>query len=160
MITAGRRGSDRNRCSTISPPTSRTHDATGSVGHRQVVLRPERRRVGLVGGRRNSVRHRTAVAPPGPYITNARATALRGSCCNRVTRTGHPGKRLCRTIRGAVNAERATCRVGLDSHLDGRRRCWRRTCDARVERVDKGLARIVVPRSSGCDDVSALPMTS
>ena len=47
------------------------------MAHRQVKLFPECRCVGLVGGRRNSVRHRTAVAPPGPYVTNARATALR-----------------------------------------------------------------------------------
>ena len=127
------------------------------MAHRQVKLFPECRCVGLVGGRRNSVRYRTAVAPPGPYVTNARATALRRSCGNGVTGTGHPGKRLCRTVSGTVNAERATYGACLDSHLDGRCRCWRwcwrRTRDARVKRVNKGLARIVVTRSGGRDDV-------
>src|SRR4030095_7814144 len=110
-----------------------------------------------IRGRRNSVRYRTVVAPPGPYVTNTCAAALRGTCGNSVTRTGRPGECLCRTVSPAVNAERATYGICLDSHLDGRCRCrswcWRRTGHARVNRVNKGLARIVVTGGSGRDEI-------
>jgi hypothetical protein len=33
------------------------------MAHRQLILRPEIRRVGLVGGQSNSVRDRSAIAP-------------------------------------------------------------------------------------------------
>ena len=65
------------------------------MSHRQVILFLECRRVGLVGGGRNGVRDRAIVAPSGPYVPNACATALRRSGGNGVTRTGRPGKCLC-----------------------------------------------------------------
>ena len=46
------------------------------MGHRQVILRLECRRVGRVGGRRDSVRDRPVVAPLGPYVLNACTAAL------------------------------------------------------------------------------------
>ena len=55
------------------------------MGHSQVILRRECRRVSRVSGRRNSVRDRAVVAPLGPYVLNACATALRRSCGNGVT---------------------------------------------------------------------------
>ena len=55
------------------------------MGHGQVILRGERRRVSRVSGRRNSVRDRTMIAPLGPYVLNACATALRRSCGYGVT---------------------------------------------------------------------------
>ena len=97
------------------------------MGHRQVILRPERCGVGLVGGRRDSVRDGAIVAPPGPHVSNARATVLRRSRGNGVARTARPGKRLCRTVSSAVNGERETRGSCLDSHLNCRCRCssWR-----------------------------------
>ena len=93
--------------------------------HRQIILRPEGRRVGLVRGGRDRVRDGAIVAPPGPHVLNARAAALRGSRGNGVTRAGVPGKRLGRTVSCAVNGERETCRSCLNSHLDCRCRCSR-----------------------------------
>ena len=130
------------------------------MAHSQVKLFPKCRCVGLVGGRRNSVRYRTAVAPPGPYVTNARATALRRSCGNGVTGTGHPGKRLCRTVSGTVNAERATCGICLDSHLDGRRRSWcrcrRRSAVTGGKGIDERTAGVVVACRGRGHDVCSL----
>jgi len=128
MVTVSRHGIDRDSYSAVFPSTSWTHRATGSMAHRQVILRPECRCVGPVRGRCNSVRDRAVVAPPGPGVLNACATALRGRCGDSVTRTGSPGKRLCRTVGSAINAEAETCRIRLDSHLDGRgrSRCWGR----------------------------------
>ena len=54
-VAASRRGTDRNSCSAIFPSTSRTHCATGSVAHRQIILGAEVRCVSRVGGRRDSV---------------------------------------------------------------------------------------------------------
>ena len=93
------------------------------MGHRQEILRLECRGIGLVSGRRNSVRDSSAITPLCPHVLNACPTALRGSCGNGVTRTGRPGKGLCRTITSAVNSERETCGSCLDSHLDHRCRC-------------------------------------
>ena len=75
------------------------------MGHRQEILRPERRCVGLVRGGRHSVRDSSATAPIFPCVLNACATVLRGSGRYGMTRAGHPGKRLCRTVSRAVNAE-------------------------------------------------------
>jgi len=55
------------------------------VGHRQVILRPEGRRVSRVGGGRDCVRDGAVVAPPGPRILNACATVLRRSCGDGVS---------------------------------------------------------------------------
>src|SRR5205814_9047990 len=52
----GRCCTNRDSRSDVYPPTSRTHGATGPVGRRQEILRLECRGVGLVSGRRNSVR--------------------------------------------------------------------------------------------------------
>ena len=54
------------------------------MGHRQVILRRERRCVSGVGGGSNSVRDATIVAPPTPYVPNASGSALWGSCSNGV----------------------------------------------------------------------------
>ena len=55
------------------------------MGHRQEILRLECGCVGRVGGRRDSVRDRAVVAPLGPCVLNACATALRRSGSNGVT---------------------------------------------------------------------------
>jgi len=55
------------------------------MGHRQVVLRPECRGVGLVSGGSDSVRDSSATGPATPYVVNACGTVLRGSCGNDVT---------------------------------------------------------------------------
>jgi hypothetical protein len=83
-VTASRRGTNRNRCSTVSPPAAGTYRATGPVGHRQEILRRERRCVSGVGGGSNSVRDATIVAPSTPYVPNASGTALWGGCSNGV----------------------------------------------------------------------------
>ena len=116
----GRCCTNRDSRSAVSPPTARTNRAARSVRHRQKILCPECRRVRGVGGRRNRVRDSSATAPICPDVPNACATALRGSCGNGVTRTGRPGKGLCRTVTSAVNSERETCESCLDSHLDHR----------------------------------------
>jgi hypothetical protein len=82
---------NRHNRSTIFPSAGGTLGAAGSVGHRQVILCPESRCVGRVGGWGDSVRDRAVIAPPGPWVLNACATALRRSCGNRVTRATHPG---------------------------------------------------------------------
>jgi hypothetical protein len=83
-VTASRRGTNRNRCSAVSPPTAGTYRATSSVGHRQEILRRERRCVSDVGGGSNSVRDSSAIAPSTPYVPNATGSALWGSCSNGV----------------------------------------------------------------------------
>jgi hypothetical protein len=83
--TVSRPGTDRDSRSAVFPSTSGAHPATGPRGHGQVVLRLECRRVGRVGGWRNSVRDRAVVAPLAPYVLNACATALRRCCDNGVT---------------------------------------------------------------------------
>ena len=84
-VAVSRCGTNRDSRSTVSPAAAGTHCATGPVGHRQEILCLECRRVGLVGGRRNGVRDRAIVAPSGPYVPNACATALRRSRGNGVT---------------------------------------------------------------------------
>ena len=69
----------------VSPATSGTHGASGTVGHRQVILRPESRRVSLACGRCDRVRDRAAADPASPYVLNACAAALRGSGSNGMT---------------------------------------------------------------------------
>src|SRR5439155_8817943 len=113
--------SNRDNCSTVFPPAGGTDRATRSGGHRQVILRRECRCVSLIRGRRNSVRDRSVVAPPRPYVPHARGTVLRRRCSNGVTRTGRPGKRLCRNVTSAVNSERETGGRCLNRHLNGRR---------------------------------------
>ena len=54
------------------------------MSHRQGILRPEIRGVGLVSGRRDNVRDRTVVAPIHPYVANACASILWGCCGNSV----------------------------------------------------------------------------
>src|SRR5439155_26454142 len=83
--TVSRRGTNRNDRPAVFPHTARTHRATGSVGHRQKILRLKCRRVGGVGRRRNTVRDCAVVAPLGPYVLNACATALWRSRGNSVT---------------------------------------------------------------------------
>ena len=59
-----------------------------------------------------------AIGPICPHVLNAGATVLRGSCGNRMTRTGEPGKRLRRRISHPVNHEHKTDWSCLNSHLD------------------------------------------
>jgi hypothetical protein len=68
------------------------------------------------------VRDRAVVAPPGPYVAHACATALRRSCSNRVAGTARPRKHLCRAVSSSVNNESETGRACLHSHLNARRR--------------------------------------
>jgi hypothetical protein len=63
------------------------------------------------------------ITPLCPQVLNACPATLRGSCGNSVTRTGRPGKALCRTETSAVYSERETCGICLDSHLNHRRGC-------------------------------------
>ena len=84
MVTRRRSGIDRDSYSAVFPCTSWTHCATGTVGHRQVILRPEGGCVGLVGSWSNCVRDRSATGPTAPDVANARATALGRSRANRV----------------------------------------------------------------------------
>jgi hypothetical protein len=65
MVIGTGHGIDRDSYSAVFPSTSWTHCATSSVGHRQVILRPEGGRVSLVSGGRDCVRDRAIVAPPG-----------------------------------------------------------------------------------------------
>ena len=85
------------------------------MGHCQVILRLERRCVRFVRSRRNSVRNRAAIAPIHPHVSNACATVLRRNCPNGVSRTGGPGKRLCGTMRNAINSEGETCGICSDT---------------------------------------------
>jgi len=94
-VTASRRGTDRDSHSTVFPSTGGTYGATGPMGHREIVLCRECRRIGLVGGRSNRVRDSSATAPVCPDVPHAGRTVLRGSCGYGVTRAGHPRKRLC-----------------------------------------------------------------
>src|SRR4029453_1392878 len=73
----GWRGADGDTHPGVLPTTSGTHRATGPVGHRQVILRPECRCVDLVSSRRNRVRDRSVVTPPGPQVLDTCAPALR-----------------------------------------------------------------------------------
>ena len=75
---------DRDGRSAVSPSTGGSHCATGSVDHRQEILRPEIRSVSDVRSGSDSVRDSSAAAPIHPYILNTRATALRRSCGNDV----------------------------------------------------------------------------
>ena len=109
---------NRHSRSAVPPPTRRTYGPTDSGRHRQVVLRAKCRCVGLVSSRCSGMRDSTAVTPPSPNVTNACATALRGCRGNSVTRTGCPGKCLCRTVSSAVNGKRETCRSCLNRHLN------------------------------------------
>ena len=84
-VAVSRGGTNRDSCPAVFPATPGTHRATGPVGHRQEILRPERRCVSRVSGRRNSVRDRAVVAPLGPCVLNACATALWRSGSNGVT---------------------------------------------------------------------------
>ena len=84
MVIGSGHGIDRDSYSAVFPPTSGTDGATGPVTHRQIILRPEGRRVGLVSGGRDRVRDGAIVAPPGPHVLNARAAALRRSCTDHV----------------------------------------------------------------------------
>ena len=123
LAVVGRRCTNRDNRARVFPATSRLHCATGSMSHRQEILRLECRGIGLVSGRRNSVRDSAIITPFCPYILNACSTVLRGSCGNGVTRTGGPGKSLGRTVTSAVDSERETCGSCLDSHLNCRSRC-------------------------------------
>jgi len=104
-VASGSGSTNRDNRSIISPPTSRTHRATGPLGHCEIVLCRECRCEGLVGDRSNGVRDCSATAPACPYVPNACATALRRSCSNGVTRTRLPGKRLRRSVRSTINRE-------------------------------------------------------
>ena len=94
--------------------------------HRQAILCPEIRRVGLVCSRRNRVRDSSTTCPIHPDVSNVWGTVLRRSCGNNVSGTGRPGKRLCRSVSGAINAEGEPCGICLHSHLNSRR--WRGRC--------------------------------
>ena len=85
MVIGSGHGLDRDSYSAVFPPTSWTHCATGTVGHRQVILRPECGCVGLVRGGSNCVRDRSATAPTRPDVLNTCATALGRSRGNSVT---------------------------------------------------------------------------
>ena len=78
------------------------------VAHRQIILRRERRCVGRVSRRRDSMREPTAVTPSAPHEPNPSGSVLRGNCRNGVARTARPRKRLCRTVSSAVNRKRET----------------------------------------------------
>ena len=54
------------------------------MGHRQEILRPERRCVSPVSSGSNRVGNSPATAPTHPDVPNPCATALRGSRGNRV----------------------------------------------------------------------------
>ena len=105
-------GADRDTSyPAISPSTGRTDPATGPGGHRQEILRPERRRVSRVGGRRDSVRDRAVVTPPVPYVLNACATALgrcRGNKCD--LKRGTQENLWLAGPRRTVNSEAKTCK--------------------------------------------------
>ena len=62
-VAVGWRCRDRDGRPLFFHPLAGTHRATGSVSHRQVILRLESRCVSLVGGRRNSVRDSSATSP-------------------------------------------------------------------------------------------------
>ena len=79
MVIGSGHGIDRDSYSAVFPSTSGTHGATGTVGHRQAILRPECRRVSLVSGGRNCVRDRSSTGPVTPHVPNTRAAVLRGS---------------------------------------------------------------------------------
>ena len=66
VITRSRRGRDGDTSPAISPSTGRTHPATSPVAHSQVILGAEYGCVGRIGSRRDSMRDRAIVAPPGP----------------------------------------------------------------------------------------------
>jgi len=119
VVIGSRRGSNRNSRSAGSPAAGRTHDAACVMGHRQIILCFECRCVGLVSGRRDSVRDSSATAPITPEIPNACTAALRGSCGDGMTRTGVPRKRLRRIVSSAVNTKRETSLIGLNSYLNG-----------------------------------------
>ena len=119
MVKAGWRSTNRNRCSAGLPATGRTHRPACVVAHRQVILRRECRRVSIVSGGSNSVRDATVVAPSAPYVPNACATVLRGSCGNCVARTRLPRKGLSRGIRSVINRECETSQICLNRYLHG-----------------------------------------
>jgi hypothetical protein len=87
-VAISRCGTNRDSYSAVFPPAAWTHPATGPVGHCQEILGLERRHVGRVGGRRDGVRDCPVVAPLGPYVLNACATALRRCRGNSVARPG------------------------------------------------------------------------
>jgi len=84
MVIRRRCRSNRDRRSSVSASASETYRASGAVGHRQVILRPECRGVLQVGRWHNRVRDRAVVTPPGPHVPNACATVLRRSCSDGV----------------------------------------------------------------------------
>jgi hypothetical protein len=117
---------NRDSRSSVFPSTNGSHPTTGAVAHCEVIFGAKIRGVTGVSSGSNSVRDRSAIAPIHPHVLNACATVLRRSGGDGVSRTGGPGKRVCGTIRGAINSEGETCGIRLDSHLDGGRRCGSR----------------------------------
>ena len=83
-VASGSGSTNRDNRSIISPPTSRTHRATGPLGHCEIVLCRECRCEGLVGGRSNRVRDSSATAPACPNILRAGTTALGRGRRNRM----------------------------------------------------------------------------
>ena len=84
MVIGSGHDTDRDSYSAVFPSTSWTYVPASSVGHRQVILRPEIRRVGLVRGGRDRVRDSSATAPAQPDVSNTCATALGRSRGNSV----------------------------------------------------------------------------